>query len=522
MAHILSSTKILLIIFIIFLLSVSVTGDILYSAYNDPEFDGTFESQDAMTGDSAGTGGRGFSMLLRNLTKSGYIDHIIFNVDNGAGDMDSCINNVTICETDIDYFVDGSDPLLNCSGVINKINNSYQASSLFDLSSYTNITFMSYANIYVNMSKKYILDFRSLEDDGDGDHDYIFIKTDDGGVSDNIRTTSYSNHSTVAAGSELGQIIIYDSTDSCTCPAITNSWVHTDPNLVGWYRLNDHANDISNTQLNGQLLNDTTYVDSIFYRGGYFDGNYDSINLSNTNNPFNITKNFTISAWINPKASDEHRAILNLQFSSSSAAARNAGIKLRLNAYEGIELWTMMGLYPHNTTQYTVTSNDIINANEWVHVVATVNGTTAKIYLNGQLNVTNSNLYGADINWDGDAYDWDLSNIGSWAHNIGTYTTVNGFYGTLDEIIIFNRALSSTEVTTLYDNSPYDGANWDILASDNCELITDCDITAYNTTISGTGTFTLSANLTTDSVAISSTANLINLAGDGNELRIVT
>jgi hypothetical protein len=87
------------------------------------------------------------------------------------------------------------------------------------------------------------------------------------------------------------------------------------------------------------------------------------------------------------------------------------------------------------------------NDGQWHHVVVTWNGTTGRSYIDGQL--TNNNL-----------------GIGSGPEEtnehiiIGARTGGSGFLltGSLDDVWIYNRAISLPEVTTLYtlttDNSP--------------------------------------------------------------------
>ncbi len=84
-------------------------------------------------------------------------------------------------------------------------------------------------------------------------------------------------------------------------------------------------------------------------------------------------------------------------------------------------------------TYYSATVSD----NNWHHIVVTTNGTdTLKIYTDGNLSSTNSTSYFTS----------------SFTH-IGSDNTNRQFGGKLDQIRIFNKELSSTEVTTLYGES---------------------------------------------------------------------
>lgn len=81
-----------------------------------------------------------------------------------------------------------------------------------------------------------------------------------------------------------------------------------------------------------------------------------------------------------------------------------------------------------------------ITPNEWTHVLCQKSGSEYQIWLNGQLNVTQSYTITNSIQNDRHFI------IGS----DGLYST---FSGSLDEIKVFNKALSPTEIYYLSDNS---------------------------------------------------------------------
>ena len=81
------------------------------------------------------------------------------------------------------------------------------------------------------------------------------------------------------------------------------------------------------------------------------------------------------------------------------------------------------------------TSNPI-TANEWTHVVGTFDGTSIQIYINGALVASTNNP----------------GNIGGF-NALLKLAKDNGVYwaGSIDELYIYNRALSQAEVTQLYN-----------------------------------------------------------------------
>ena len=86
-------------------------------------------------------------------------------------------------------------------------------------------------------------------------------------------------------------------------------------------------------------------------------------------------------------------------------------------------------------------TNGIIKKNEWVQCVGTWDGTVALIYINGQLSAKFKHT-GSSIKADG--YNTPVT-IGS-GRGSESYTA-----GSIDDVRIYNRALSAEEVKALYD-----------------------------------------------------------------------
>ncbi|WP_425392096.1 BspA family leucine-rich repeat surface protein [Ekhidna sp.] len=76
-------------------------------------------------------------------------------------------------------------------------------------------------------------------------------------------------------------------------------------------------------------------------------------------------------------------------------------------------------------------------ANEWAQVVASFDGSSANLYLNGELVATET----------GRSYDLSVGNL-----YVGRQGTVNDEYfgGSIDDIRVYNRVLDETEITELY------------------------------------------------------------------------
>jgi hypothetical protein len=156
------------------------------------------------------------------------------------------------------------------------------------------------------------------------------------------------------------------------------------------------------------------------------------------------------------------------------------------------------GLYAHvgwsgNTNNNIFPTNNNLLLNQWHHCVLTLNNGTAKIYVDGLLVYTQTNV-------NSTAQNNDLLLFGKsvWGGNL--------FSGKLDDIRIYNRPLNSSEVTTLYNEN---------ICS---QSITVTDTLLINTTITGfnpvtfLNTIKVWPNPTNDHITIDN-GNIANLTG---------
>ena len=105
-------------------------------------------------------------------------------------------------------------------------------------------------------------------------------------------------------------------------------------------------------------------------------------------------------------------------------------------------------LIKNNSKGYTANGSSSINDGNWHHLSATYNGSIMKIYIDGTLRGTNTSFSGNlptnnDSVFIGKHYD---------SSNPSDY-----FNGTIDEVMIFNRDLTASEIKQLYDGSRHGG-----------------------------------------------------------------
>lgn len=159
-----------------------------------------------------------------------------------------------------------------------------------------------------------------------------------------------------------------------------------------------------------------------------FDGD-DWIDLENPE-ALNFTGTITIAAWIRPDATDSYRNILAHGFDSE--ASREVVLRIHDAQYE-VGSWT--------GEDEIVSGGDAqADLNTWVHLAGTCDGAHWRLYRNGEELASLEKSQGSvEV-----AKDWA---IGAMENGTGRH-----FDGGIDEVLIYNRALSADDVLQLYES----------------------------------------------------------------------
>ena len=160
-----------------------------------------------------------------------------------------------------------------------------------------------------------------------------------------------------------------------------------------------------------------------------FDGSNDFVNVADS--PFDFTGDFSISAWVYPEniAAGLH-IVSKYEAGAYALTTSEAGFASKFNF-----------VVRDGTSAKFAATNNVGNNNTWHHLVGAVSGTSVKLYLDGVLQTTQGTLVSAVS-----TTNYPLS-IGV---NPGA-TYANFFDGRIDEVRVYNRALSANEVNRLYN-----------------------------------------------------------------------
>ena len=256
--------------------------------------------------------------------------------------------------------------------------------------------------------------------------------------------------------------------------AVSNAFTISDPTLQAHYAFDEGtgatATDSSGNNRNGTITGATWTTGKI---GGAlnFDGN-DYVTIPSMN-----YDEISVSAWFNKNASGTNVIFGGCRY--------NANVQLQ----EGFDLYFNSGT-PNRLRFVVVTRNtsgtrtvkdatkDFTDSNgSWYHVVGTYNKTTGeqKLYVDGQLVNTETHPSGNVI--------VPLTERNYMA--IGTRYTDWGFFrGIIDDIRIYNRALSAQEVLSLFNNATTPDTTPPTVSATS--PVSDATEVAVNSAITGT------------------------------------
>jgi hypothetical protein len=211
--------------------------------------------------------------------------------------------------------------------------------------------------------------------------------------------------------------------------------------LVAYYPFDGNANDASSNSnhgtVDGATLTEDRFGNTSSAYG--FDGVDDYIKI-NKNALFDVSS-LTISAWVKWEGgtpTDHHAIVSNYSGRlDDSDELQHYGLRIaKQSAFSHF-------FYDDGSQWDDVEGISNIGDGEWHFIVGVLNtGVDAKIYVDGQLENTDTDSIPTSILPSGDLY------IG----RDGTAEAELRWNGLIDEVRIYNRALSEDEVQTLYDD----------------------------------------------------------------------
>jgi len=198
--------------------------------------------------------------------------------------------------------------------------------------------------------------------------------------------------------------------------------------------------DLSGNNYTGTLTNGPTFNGA---NGGniFFDGTDDFVSVGN----IGVITSFTVLVWCYPTSVNSFRNILDCNF-NYNATTGNIGPRLEMNSFTQLT-WVYSNITNSNDSFYshTVLNNGGFNANSWYCIGITYNssGNTSTTYYNGYDTGISRSSNGTPTGFVG-----TMSNV-----ILGKgFSLDNRLYaGRISNTLIYNRALSATEVLQNYN-----------------------------------------------------------------------
>ena len=167
---------------------------------------------------------------------------------------------------------------------------------------------------------------------------------------------------------------------------------------------------------------DTGGVSGYIGAGGIFNGSSSRIDALNVSNFPTGNNSRSISLWV------YNQSTVTAGIIGYGNSATGEAFYLYLDAQGEL------GVYGY---LYNYDSNYTLPTNQWVHLVITHDGTTTRVYANGNEQFNLARTFNTGTN------SFRIGGV-QW-NNSGEF-----FNGKIDQVRIFNKALSSSEITTLY------------------------------------------------------------------------
>jgi hypothetical protein len=215
-----------------------------------------------------------------------------------------------------------------------------------------------------------------------------------------------------------------------------NSWISN--GLVGYWKMDETSGNAVDSSGNGNTATwagtGSHYVAGKFGNGGGFNGTDDYVRK--TSFPTNLKTMFTYSTWIKTGADcSGNYYLMEAEYAEPTMWIQSCLLKVNLRD-------------PGGSSVSTYTGASTLAINTWYHVAATYDDASdsVKIFVNGKL--------------DGTGTHTSVGNLGGGVtFDIGGRATAF-FNGVMDDVRVYNRALSPVEVQDLYQYAPGPVGHW--------------------------------------------------------------
>jgi hypothetical protein len=238
----------------------------------------------------------------------------------------------------------------------------------------------------------------------------------------NTATTSNGSHSLVAVARDAA-----DNRSQATVDVVVSNTSQTPSGLVAAYAFNEglgvQVTDASGQANTGTISSATWTTAGKFGAALSFNGTSSWVTVADAAS-IDLTTGMTIEAWVNPAAGTGWRTVVLKESAGGLAYALYAANNASRPAG-----------YVHTSTDVGLNGTSAVPLNTWTHLALTFDGATLRMSVNG-VQVSSSAVAGAAV-------------VTASALRIGGNSVWGEYFrGLIDEVRIYNRALTAAEIQT--------------------------------------------------------------------------
>jgi hypothetical protein len=225
--------------------------------------------------------------------------------------------------------------------------------------------------------------------------------------------------------------------------ANAQSCIPVPANMVGWWTGDGNADDIVGGN-HGTLMGGAGFATGMVGQAFSFDGVDDFVSIADALS-FDLTTAITLDAWIRRTKFDAFQCIVG-KFSGNAfpyAPGPDAQRSYMLYIHNSERLAMIISTNGgQGSGDHAYVFGSSVPLNTWVHVAGTYDGSSINIYLNGDP--------AGSVPYTQPAF------VSTAPVTIGTFVQggyqqqILSFGGNIDEVEIFNRALSASEIASIY------------------------------------------------------------------------
>ncbi|MDI6787607.1 MAG: LamG domain-containing protein, partial [Planctomycetota bacterium] len=215
--------------------------------------------------------------------------------------------------------------------------------------------------------------------------------------------------------------------------------------LVALWRLNNGVTcEKGNATTNpGSLVTFASPANGVLNECGTFNGTDAYVSSTDNANLQFGSGAFSVESWVYLSLSKNQTIVQKINYSAT--ANLNTGWELRVNSANNPVFIILWDDDSDTVITHTLTAGVVLDNNKWYHIAGTRQGTIMRVYINGQERGVLSIDAAANVS----------SGTGSSAvveiGRISTPTADRYFNGRIDEVGLYNRAISADEIKSRYE-----------------------------------------------------------------------